>query len=62
MKDSPDIDTERPVSRQHEISYFGYYGYPVYWTGGGLWGAGAYPNALMTDPVSAPDRWAATRR
>ena len=55
VKDSPNIDTERPVSRQHEISYFGYYGYPVYWAGGGLWGAGAHPNALMMGHVSAPD-------
>ncbi len=55
VKDSPDIDTEKPVSRQHEISYFGYYGYPVYWTGGGLWGAGAYPNPSMMGQVSAPD-------
>ncbi len=43
VKDGPDIDTEKPVSRQHEISYLGYYGYPYYWDGGGLWGAGAYP-------------------
>lgn len=55
VKDCPDIDTDRPVSRQHEISYFGYYGYPVYWTGGGLWGAGAYPNPSMMGHVSAPD-------
>jgi hypothetical protein len=54
VRDSPGIDTEKPVSRQHEISYFGYYGYPVYWTGGGLWGAGAYPNPLMTGHVPAP--------
>ena len=28
VEHSPDIDTRRPVSRQHEAEYFGYYGYP----------------------------------
>ena len=40
VKNSPEIDTERPVPRQHETEYLGYYGYPLYWGGGGLWGAG----------------------
>jgi hypothetical protein len=48
VKNSPDIDTDKPVSRQHEIQYFGYYGYPYYWAGGGLWGSGAYPGAMLT--------------
>ena len=43
---SPDIDTRKPVSRQHEAQYFGYYGYPYYWGGAGLWGMGAYPGSL----------------
>jgi hypothetical protein len=30
VKNSPHIDTERPVSRQHEMEYLGYYGYPNY--------------------------------
>ncbi len=46
IKNSPDIDTHRPVSRQHEMEYFNYYGWPYYWYGGGLWGGGYYPNAL----------------
>jgi len=45
---SPDIDTRKPVSRQHEAQYFGYYGYPYYWGGAGLWGMGAYPGELTT--------------
>ena len=51
----PDIDTDRPVSRQHEIGYMGYYGYPNYWGGGGLWGAGMYPDVLQAgrDPAVA---------
>jgi sporulation protein YlmC with PRC-barrel domain len=46
VKGSPDIDTQRPVSRQHETQYAAYYGYPYYWGGPGLWGAGTYPGSL----------------
>ncbi len=48
VKKSPDIDTDKPVSRQHEVQYLGYYGYPYYWGGAGLWGAGAYPSMMLT--------------
>jgi len=47
VKDSPDIDTEKPVSRQHEMGYLSYYGYQNYWGGAGLWGAIPYPSKLM---------------
>ena len=47
VKNSPDIDTEKPVSRQHEIRYLGYYGYPYYWGGTGLWGGGLYPTDYL---------------
>ena len=42
VKDSPDIDTDRPVSRQHETHIYGHYGWNPYWdsdllpTGGGI--------------------------
>jgi hypothetical protein len=49
VKNSPDIDTDKPVSRQHETDYLGYYGYPAYWEGGGLWGNGLYPYPLLPD-------------
>ncbi len=48
VRNSPDIDTDKPVSRQHEMQYLGYYGYPYYWGGAGLWGAGAYPGSILT--------------
>jgi hypothetical protein len=48
VKNSPDIDTKKPVSRQHEMQYLGYYGYPFYWDGIGLWGGGIYPNMMMS--------------
>jgi hypothetical protein len=40
VKNSPDIDTKKPISRQHEVQYSGYYGYPYYW-GGAATGAAA---------------------
>jgi hypothetical protein len=43
VKNSPNIDTDKPVSRQHEMAYSGFYRYPYYWGGGGLWGNGVYP-------------------
>jgi hypothetical protein len=46
IEDSPLIDTHRPVSRQHEALYFGYYGYPYYWGGPYLWGRASYPAGL----------------
>lgn len=49
VKNSPDIDTAKPVSRQHEVEYFGYYGYPYYWAGAGYWGDGMYPNLMLPD-------------
>ena len=49
VKGSPDIDTRKPVSRQHETAYFGYYGYPYYWEGSGIWGLGAYPGSLTAE-------------
>ena len=34
IEKSPDIDTDRPVSRQMETSAYGYYGYSPYWNSG----------------------------
>lgn len=42
IEDSPSLDTDKPVSRQFEYSYYGYYGYPGYWGGPLMWGY--YPN------------------
>ena len=47
VKNSPDIDTDKPVSRQNEEQYMGYYGYPYYWDGMGMWGEGLYPYAMV---------------
>ena len=56
IKDAPGIETDQPVSRQYEIPYYDYYGYPYYWDGSGLWGAGALPlgGESMLTPRDAP--------
>ncbi len=42
--DSPSLDSDKPVSRQFEDSYYGYYGYPLYWNGPSMWGY--YPDIV----------------
>lgn len=46
VESSPDIDTDKPVSRQHEVQYLGYYGYPIYWDDAGMWGGDMTPMAM----------------
>ncbi len=46
VRQSPDIDTDKPVSRQHESDYLAYYGYPAYWGGTSLWGGEAFPGLM----------------
>jgi hypothetical protein len=50
VENSPNIDTHKPVSRQHETAYLGYYGYPNYWGGPFMWGQVPYPTGLATSP------------
>jgi hypothetical protein len=38
IKNSPSLATDQPVSRQFEDSYYGYYGWPMYWEGPYSWG------------------------
>ncbi len=47
VKNSPDIDTDMPVTRQHETDYLDYYSYPYYWGGMGLWGRSGNPYMLV---------------
>ena len=50
IEDSPPIDSHKPVSRQYEIDYYNYYGWPAYWDGGAMWGLAGYPMA-RTSPM-----------
>jgi sporulation protein YlmC with PRC-barrel domain len=47
IEDSPSLNTDKPVSRQFEEAYYGYYGWPSYWGGLSMWGE--YPS-IMHDP------------
>ena len=38
IQDSPSWDSHKPVSRQFEDDYYGYYGWPAYWSGSSVWG------------------------
>jgi uncharacterized protein YrrD len=55
VKDSPEIDTDKPVSRRHELLHLDHYGLPHYWARPMLWGAIAYPTGIAesvrTDPL-----------
>ncbi len=44
IENSPSLDSDKPVSQQFEVGYYGYYGYPMY--GGGLYMWGNYPNIM----------------
>ncbi len=43
IEESPSIFTDKPVSRQFEREYYGYYGWGSYWGGPFPWGAYSYP-------------------
>lgn len=43
IENSPSIEIHKPVSRQYEIDYYRYYGWPAYWDGSAMWGMGGYP-------------------
>ncbi len=53
VKASPPIDTDKPVSRQHEEQYFDYYGYPYYWTDPSLWLKATYPVGRAGTAIAA---------
>jgi stress response protein YsnF len=70
IENSPDVNTDEPVSRQWETEYYGYYGWPSYWGGmgalGGMsglgmggWGSYLYPGELLTHAYAeTPERLA----
>jgi SPFH domain / Band 7 family/PRC-barrel domain len=69
VKNSPDVDTDKPISRQYEMQYLRYYRYPSYWGSTGLWGVGVNPNCYRRIPGStgpltntARPRWIGRQR
>jgi len=55
VEHSPEINTHQPVSRQHEATYLGYYGYPYYWGGPYLWGPAFYPAGWSGSPHASAE-------
>lgn len=49
VEDSPSIESHKPVSRQYEVEYYRYYGWPAYWTGDAMWGMGGFP--VLVQPL-----------
>jgi PRC-barrel domain len=47
VENSPSIEEDKPVSRQHESDYFTYYNYPYYWAGPYVWGPAAMPGQVL---------------
>ncbi len=45
IEESPSLDADKPVSRQFEDDYYGYYGWRPYWHGPYAWGGFYYPAA-----------------
>jgi len=51
IENSPPIDSHKPVSRQDEVDYYRYYGWPTYWQGGEMWGIAGLPVAPIPQPL-----------
>ena len=62
VEQSPSMATDQPVSRQQEEEYSRYYGYPYYWDGLGLWGAGMSPRLATISAVNSTSGETATER
>ncbi|MGE5315479.1 MAG: PRC-barrel domain-containing protein [Acidobacteriota bacterium] len=52
IEESPSLEQDKPVSHQFEESYYGYYGWPMYWTGTYPWGI---TPMLVRDPAQWKD-------
>jgi len=53
VKDSPDIITDQPVSRQVEVHVYNYYGWDPYW-GDSIFNLNAMATPLVRPPLSTP--------
>jgi sporulation protein YlmC with PRC-barrel domain len=46
IENSPALSSDKPISRQFEEAYYGYYGWPTYWDGANVWGF--FPSPVRT--------------
>jgi hypothetical protein len=61
VENSPNIDTHKPVCRQHEAELSGYYSYPYYWDGPYMWGPAFCPAGLAMPATSVQTMAGGTR-
>ena len=60
IEDSPSLNSDKPVSRQFEEAYYGYYGWPVYWGGPYMWGPYPYiihDSGNLREPTKEEKTW-----
>lgn len=55
IEDSPELDTDAPISRQFETQYYEYFNWPYYWQGGAAFDSIPFPAALATVPLEDAD-------
>jgi len=53
IEGSPSLDSDKPVSKQFEEAYYGYYGWPMYWGGSYMWGSYPYLERDRKDSLEA---------
>jgi sporulation protein YlmC with PRC-barrel domain len=53
IKGSPRLDNDKPISRQYETDYYGYYRWPGYWGGPFSWGPYPY---IASERAQSRDR------
>ena len=51
IENSPSIASDLPVSRQYEMEYHRYYGWPEYWQDSGTWGMVGSPILMPPPPA-----------
>jgi hypothetical protein len=59
IEDSPSLASDKPVSRQFEMDYYGYFGWTPYWAGPFAWGQ--YPTPMQVghaEPKSTEEKQA----
>jgi hypothetical protein len=54
LRNSPDLESDKPVSRQMEARLHEYYGYTPYWSSAAAWEPEASPGGLPPRPVGSP--------
>jgi hypothetical protein len=58
IEDSPALYSDKPVSREFEEEYYGYFGLPPYWNGPYMWGSSPY---IMRDRAIRKEHYGTER-